>query len=125
MAALNVRLNFQPAHGLNMRARRIISEDEQPARRWPDVTRVVSLYLDVDGDYAAFVCFRPAGQIGNVDKVRCYRGKIGPATAIADPLKAVGGFAELGQLVEDEFAAKLTMFFGEPGEDEPVHWHAM
>jgi len=125
MATLNVRLKFHPAHGLNMRAREIISEDEHSAQRWPDVTRVVTLYVDVDDNYAFFVCFRPAGQTGNIDKVRCYRGQLGPRGQIADPLATVGGYAALAQAVEDEFAPKLAMFFGEPGEDEPVHWHVM
>jgi hypothetical protein len=124
MAELNVRLKFHPAHGLFMRAREILNEDEHSSASWPDITRLVTLYIDTDDNYAVFVCFSPQGQSGNVDKVRCYRGVIGPRVAISDPLAAIGSFEEVAQAVEDEFHEKLAMFFGEPGEDEPIHWHA-
>jgi hypothetical protein len=124
MSALNVRLEFHPAHGLHMRAREILSEHEHPSTRWPDITRLVTLYIDADDNYAVFVCFSPQGQSGNIDKVRCYRGRIGPRAEIADPLEAISSFENVAQAVEDEFAGKLAMFFGEPGEDEPIHWHA-
>lgn len=107
-----------------MGAREILSENEHPSTSWPDVTRQVTLYVDIDDNYAVFVCFRPQGQGGNVDKVRCYRGRIGRRSEIADPLAAIGGYAEIAQAVEDEFGNKLAMFFGAPGQDEPVHWHA-
>jgi hypothetical protein len=50
-----------------------------------------------------------------VDLVRCYRGRIGPAEQVDDPLSAVGGFEALADQVEDRFAAKLAMFIGQPG----------
>ena len=107
-----------------MKAREIISEHEHPSTSWPDITRLVTLYVDSDDNYAVFVCFSPKGQGGNVDKVRCYRGRIGPRAEIADPLAAIGSVEDVAQAVEDEYGAKLAMFFGEPGTDEPVHWHA-
>ncbi|GEM_PF-2516135 len=124
MAATQTKVHFQPAHGLDMRATRTIAEDEHPAKRWPEVIRVVTLYVDTEGYAAAFVCFRPPAHGGHVDLVRCYRGRIGPAEQVGDPLAAVGGFEALADQVEDRFAAKLAMFLGQPGGSEPDTWHA-
>ena len=124
MGATQTKVHFQPAHGLDMRATRIIAEHEHPAQRWPEVTRVVTLYVDTEDHAAAFVCFRPPTHSGHVDMVRCYRGRIGPADQIGDPLAAVGGFEALADQVEDRFVAKLVMFLGQPGQPEPDSWRA-
>lgn len=124
MGATHTKLHFLPAHGLDMRAREILAENEHPSKRWPDVTRVVTLYFDTGGHAAAFVCFRPPANSGHVDLVRCYRARIGPAAEVADPLAAVGGFEELADQVEEKYAGQLAMFLGEPGQTAPESWRA-
>lgn len=107
-----------------MDAAAVLFEEEYPSQRWPEISRLVTVYADHHGDVYAFVCFRPPNAAGNLDLVRCYRANLGPRAGLGDPLAALGGGPAAAQAVEDTYAAKLAMFYGEPGATAPRHWHA-
>lgn len=124
MAQQVAKIHFYPAHGLDIRAREIISEFEMVSQRWPDVMRHVTLYIDTDGYYAVFVCFTPKGHAGHMDLTRCFRGPIAPQAELGDPVAAIGSFEQVADAVEEEFAARLAKFYGAPGTCHPETYNA-
>jgi hypothetical protein len=107
-----------------MHARQVLADDEHLSTRWPEVRRHVSFYTDTDGRAAVLVAFILKNHRGNVDLTRAYRGLLGPAADVPDPVSAVGGFEAVAQLVEDTYAGKLEQFYGGLGAGQPVSWHA-
>ena len=118
-------LRFVPVLAESIHARQVLADDEHASSRWPDVLRHVSFYTDTDGNAAVLVAFVLKNHRGNVDLTRAYRGLLGSAADVPDPVSAVGGFEAVAQRVEDIYASKLKQFYAETGAGKPTHWHAL
>jgi hypothetical protein len=106
-------LFFRPVHPLNFPCRELISETEEPARSWPDVTRVIELYEDEQGLLQLMVCFRSARQPGHIDNVRCYVAGLG-ARSGADVQQLLQRYPDAGGQCERQMIGVLSKLHGDP-----------
>ena len=106
------RLWFRPVHPLNWNAREILIEMEEPAQRWPGVTRYVMAHIDTSGMLGVLVGYRPPGDPGHIDNVRCFKALLGPAGDYPDALRAIGPLGVAASQVEAEFGAVLDKLYG-------------
>jgi hypothetical protein len=102
---------FRPVHPLNWNAREILIEMEEPAQRWPGVTRYVMAHIDTSDMLAVLVGYRPPGDPGHIDNVRCFKALIGPASDYPQPLAAVGSLSAAAAQVEAEFGPVLDKLY--------------
>jgi hypothetical protein len=103
---------FRPVHPLNWSAREVLIEMEEPAPRWPGVTRYVMAHVDTAGMLAVLVGFRPPGDGGSIDNVRCFKALVGPARDYPDPLATIGPLSAAAEQVEAECGGVLDKLYG-------------
>lgn len=117
-------LFFRPVHPLNFPYSELLFEQEHPSWRWPELTRVVELYVDLHEHLQAMVCFRPAKQPGHIDNVRCYVAPLGRKPAAGDPRQALTDARSAAEACELQMLSVLSKLHGAPQasqhSDEPA-----
>ena len=107
-------LFFRPVHPLNFPYKELLNEAEEPAEHWPDLTRVIELYEDLQGRLQLMVCFRSARQPGHIDNVRCYVADLGPRASAGDLTQVLQRHSSAAAQCEAQMLPHLCKVHGDP-----------